>query len=142
MHPPATPAGSFSPKPDIILFNEGTNDGANNIVAPMTVVLNNLLTACPGTPIVVLEPFNGAEAANLQAAIANSTSPSTIHYLSTQGFYDTQFGGALHPTGPNDIGKVAPQIANAVRPILMKAFVDARAVSAEEEELIKQRRRQ
>jgi hypothetical protein len=103
----------------------------------MTAVLNNLMAACPGTPLVVLRPFNGdAQAANLQAACASSTNPALCHYVSTEGFYNTQFGGALHPTGPNDVGKVAPAIANAIRPILAAAIAAKHALSAEEQALV------
>ena len=127
----------FSPKPDLIIFNEGTNDGGNNITAAMTVVLNNLMAACPGTPLVVLRPFNGpAQAANLQAACAASTTPALCHYIDTNGFYDTQFGGGLHPTGPNDVGRVAPAIANAIRAILARSTVAGDTLTPEEQELI------
>jgi hypothetical protein len=108
----------------------------------MTTVLNSLMAACPGTPLVVLRPFNGdLQAANLQAACAASTTPSLCHYISTEGFYDTKFGGALHPTGPNDIGRVAPAIANAVRGILAQAVSQREAVSQEEAGLIAAARR-
>ena len=86
---------SFVPKPDLIVFNEGTNDGATNIVPAMTAVLNAVLGACPGSPIAVLRPFNGAQAANLVAAIAASANPSACTYVDTNGFYDEAFGGAL-----------------------------------------------
>ena len=111
----------FSPRPDIIVFNEGTNDGGNNITAAFGVVIAGLLAACPGTPIVVMEPFNGGQAANLQAVVANANSP-LVTYLDTTGFYDETFGGGLHPTGPNDVARIAPQIANKLRPILARSL--------------------
>ena len=114
---------SFSPQPDLIIFNEGTNDGTTNIVAAMAAVLNDVTAACPGTPIAVLRPFNGAQAANLQAAIAASAQPNASTYIDTTGFYDEKFGGALHPTGPNDLAKVAPRIAAAVRPLLLRGLL-------------------
>lgn len=85
----------------------------------MTEVLNNVSIACPGTPIAVLLPFNGNQRANLLAAVAATGNP-LVHFVDTAGFYDQQFGGGLHPTGPNDMSKIAPQIANAVRAIMMK----------------------
>ena len=127
----------FEPRPDLIVFNEGTNDGANNITLAMAAVLSSLMAACPGTPIVVLRPFNGnAQAANLQAACAASAQPALCHYVSTEGFYNTTYGGGLHPTGPNDVGLVAPAIANAVRPILAAAVAARHALSAEEQALV------
>ena len=76
-----------TPNPHIFPADEGTNDGSNNITAQMAVVLQNLIAACPGTPIVVMLPFNGAEAASLQAAIA-AVGSADVHYLDTTGFYD------------------------------------------------------
>jgi hypothetical protein len=112
---------SFTPRPDLILFNEGTNDGSTNITAQLGVVVAGLLAACPGTPIVLMLPFNGAEAASLQAAVANANNP-LVTYLDTTGFYDMTYGGGLHPTGPNDVARLAPQIANKLRPILAKSI--------------------
>ena len=128
------PLSRLTPPPPLF---RGTNDGAGNITLSMVAVLNDVMAACPGTPIVVLRPFNGdAQAANLQAACAASAAPALCHYVSTEGFYDTQYGGALHPTGPNDVARVAPAIANAVRPILAAALAARHALSAEEEALV------
>jgi lysophospholipase L1-like esterase len=112
---------SFSPRPDLILFNEGTNDGSNNITSQMAIVLQNLLIACPGTPIVVMLPFNGSEESNLKAAI-DTVNSNLISFLDTTGFYNQTLGGGLHPTGPNDVARIAPQIANNVRSILAKSI--------------------
>lgn len=114
-------ARSFDPAPDLIVLNEGTNDGTTNIVAPMIQVLNSLLAACPLTPIAVLRPFNGTEASNLQAAVEGCNEPARVYYVDTTGFYDETYGGDLHPRGPNDIGRIAPQVASALRPILATA---------------------
>ena len=124
----------FDPKPDIIVINQGTNDHWNpkiNITAQMTAALDGLLAAAPGTPIIVLEPFGGWEAANLLAAIAATSNPSTCHYINTTGFYNKTIGGGLydgglHPTGPNDLARIAPQVAAQLRPILFKSFLDSR----------------
>ena len=124
---------SFLPRPDLIVFNEGTNDGSNNLVPQMTAVLNSLFAACPGTPIAVLVPFNGAEAAGLAAAIAASDKPSLATLISTAGFYNTSFGGALHPTGPNDVARVAPQVAAKLRPLLVRSLA-ARYANEEQRE--------
>ena len=114
---------SFSPQPDLIVFNEGTNDGASNTVDAMTTVLNALLVLAPGTPIGVLRPFNGAQAANLQAAIAASRTPALSTYIDTEGFFNVSFGADalnLHPSGPNDIGRIAPRVAAALAPLLLQ----------------------
>jgi lysophospholipase L1-like esterase len=114
-------ARSFSPAPDMVVFNEGTNDGSTNIVAAMTGVLNGIIAACPGAIIVVLRPFNGNRASNLQAAIAACNNPPACHYVDTTGFFNTAYGADsmnLHPSGPNDVGLIAPQIAAQLKPLL------------------------
>ena len=100
------------PKPDIIVLNEGTNDGNNNISAALADVLGGLAAAAPGAPIAVMRPFDGSEDAALRAAVAAC---APCHYVNTSGFYSKAFGGALHPTGPNDVARIAPQVANALR---------------------------
>ena len=112
----------FTPRPDLIVFNEGTNDGSNDITQQMAAVLDALFDACPGTPVAVLIPFNGAEAANLAAAIAASAKPALATLIDTKGFYNQSFGGALHPTGPNDMARVAPQVAARLRPLLARSL--------------------
>jgi len=119
------------PKPDLIILNEGTNDGCDvitpgcvgtDITVPMTSVLKNLTSTCPGVPIAVLNPFNGGQTAHLKAAIAAAAS-ADIHYIDTTGFYNISLGGSLHPTGPNDVAQIAPKIASELRPLLYKSVL-------------------
>lgn len=126
------PRSFTSPKPDLIVLNEGTNDGCDtpypgckgtDITEAMTAVLKDLLAACPGVPIAVLEPFNGSQIKHLQAAVAASDSPD-VHYIETTGFYNLTYGGALHPTGSNDVAQIAPQIAKKLRPLLAKSILN------------------
>ena len=103
------------------MINIGTNDGGNNTVAAMTGLLNGLIAACPTVPIAVLRPFDGNQAGNLQAAIAECSSPGACHYVDTTGFFNTAYGAdslGLHPSGPNNLGLIAPQVAAALRPLL------------------------
>ena len=115
---------SFSPAPDAVIFNIGQNDGTTNTVAIMTALLNSVLAACPTAQVIVLRPFNGNQAANLQAAIAASSAPGRCFYIDTTGFFNTAYGSDslnVHPSGPNNIGIIAPQIAAAIKPILATA---------------------
>jgi hypothetical protein len=114
----------FTPKPDLIIFNEGTNDGNNNITASFISVLNSLMAACPNTPVAIMLPFNGAQKDNLLAIVA--ATPGTT-FVDTTGFYNQTLGGALHPTGPNDVARIAPQLAAKLRPILAKGIAAAAA---------------
>ena len=112
----------FTPKPDLIVFNEGTNDGNNNITASFISVLNSLMIACPNTPVAIMLPFNGAQKDNLLAIVAATLGTT---FVDTTGFYNQSLGGALHPTGPNDVARIAPQLAAKLRPILSKGIVAA-----------------
>ena len=115
-------ARSFTPAPALVVFNIGTNDGAANTVGAMVSVLNSIITACPGVPIAVLRPFNGNQTANLQAAIAACGNPSACRWIDTTGFFDVAYGAdglALHPSGPNNLGRIAPLVAAALRPLLV-----------------------
>ena len=106
---------AFAPAPSLIVLNEGTNDGNNNISAALAGVLAGLAAAAPGAPIAVMRPFDGSEDAALRAAAAAC---AACHYVNTTGFYSKAFGGALHPTGPNDVARIAPQVAAALRPLM------------------------
>jgi lysophospholipase L1-like esterase len=88
------PRSFTAPKPDLIVLNEGTNDGCDttkpgcvgaDITKPMASVLKNLTVACPGVPIAVMQPFNGGQTAHLQAAIKLAGS-GDIKFVSTEGF--------------------------------------------------------
>lgn len=125
------PRSFTSPKPDLIVLNEGTNDGCDvttpgcegtDIIALLTTVLKNLVSACPGVPIAVLELFNGGQITHLKAAVAAAGS-ADVHYIDTTGFYNLKYGGSLHPTGPNDVAQIAPRIAQKLRPLLAKSIL-------------------
>merc|ERR1712087_728936 len=112
-------------------MGEGTNDGCDttkpgckgtDITSAMTDVLRGLLGACPGVPIAVLQPFNGGQIQHLKAAVTAAAS-SNVHYVDTTGFYNLTFGGSLHPTGPNDVGRIAPMLAKTLRPLLVQSLV-------------------
>ena len=112
---------SFSPTPDLVVINIGTNDGATNTVTAMTGLLNALIAACPGKPIAVLRPFNGNQAGNLQSAIAACNAPASCAYVNTTGFFNTSYGADalnLHPSGPNNLTQIAPQIAAQLRTLV------------------------
>jgi len=123
---------AFTPMPDLIVLNEGTNDGCDttrpgcvglNITEAYAEFLGKLLGACPGVPIAVLLPFNGGQRGHIAAAVAAAGSPPEVHFIDTTGFYDLRLGGALHPTGPNDVARIAPKVAARLRPLLAKRIV-------------------
>ena len=114
-------ARSFAVAPDLLVLATGTNDGLADTVAAATGLLNGLIAACPGKPVAVLRPFNGAQAANLLAAIAACSAPAACHWVDTSGVFDPALGAdslGLHPSGPNNQAAIAPQIAALLRPLL------------------------
>jgi lysophospholipase L1-like esterase len=117
------PRSFFSPSPDLIALNEGTNDSgatASAVQAAMNLVLQNLLTAAsPKTKIVVMRPFNGSQAGALQAAVS-SVNSVRVEWLDTTGFFNPAYGSSdgTHPLGSNALGFIGPQVAAALNPIL------------------------
>ena len=106
---------------NLVVINIGTNDGGASTTSAMTALLNALIAAVPGKTIAVLRPFNGAQASNLQAAIAACSAPGACRWIDTTGFFDTTLGAdslSLHPSGPNNVGRIGPKVAAALRPLL------------------------
>lgn len=117
-------ARSFTPAPDLIVINYGTNDGVQGVAAgtfqaAFQAVLQGLLGATPSrTLIAVLRPFGGYMASSIQAAIAAVGSPR-VTYVDTTGFFATADSvDGIHPLGVANLGAIGPIIANAVRPML------------------------
>lgn len=115
---------TFTPNPDLIVINIGTNDSgaqASAVTAALVTVLQGLLAATPSsTPIAVLETFGGFQTAALQAAVTQVAS-SRVTFVSTAGFLNPAFGIDslnLHPSGPNNLGLIGPQVAAALAPIM------------------------
>ncbi len=113
----------------LIVLNEGTNDQGNASAAQITAAesaLNVLLLNYPGVPIAVLRPFGGFMAGEWQAAIAGCNAPAMVTYIDTTGFFNQAYGDdptGLHPSGPNNLGFIAPQVAMALRQVLNKSAV-------------------
>ena len=66
-------------------------------------------------------PFNGAEATNLQAAIAACSAPAQVHWIDTTGLLNPALGVdslGLHPSGPNNLATIAPALASLLRPLV------------------------
>lgn len=112
-------ARSFSPAPDYVVVNDGTNDGTS-VQANATSFLNGIIAATPKTTaIIILRPFSGTHAAELQAAIAACTDPSRITYKDTTGYFTTANSvDAVHPYGIENITHIAPLIAGDLRKLV------------------------
>jgi lysophospholipase L1-like esterase len=110
----------FTPQPDMIIINQGSNDGSADTTAGMTSILNNLLSACPNAAIVASTPMRASSApAHIIAAIAACNNPQRVRYLDTitVPYYNTAYGTdtlGYHPNGPNSVSFIAPKFAAAV----------------------------
>lgn len=115
----------FTPAPDLILINEGTNDGGD-ITTNATAVLNGLLAATPSsTKIAIVQQWNGTgHKAQWQAAITASTAASRVTYVDTTGWWSgSDASDGLHPYGYVNVADLAPRLAAAVGPLLTGASV-------------------
>jgi hypothetical protein len=112
---------SFSePEPDLIIFNEGTNDGSS-IATGMRAVVQALLQIAPNTRQLLLLPFNGSHAADLKTVVTTVGS-SKVSYGDTKGFFNTaDSSDALHPYGYANLAYIAPKMASLVTPLLTLA---------------------
>jgi lysophospholipase L1-like esterase len=124
---------SFAVAPDFIVLMEGTNDGGD-VTTAATTALNGLIAATTATTkIIVLRPFNGtAHASQLQAAIAACTTPARCAYIDTAGWFTTANSyDTLHPYGNENLIRIAPLAADAIRPYVqpLKGVRTARTVT-------------
>jgi hypothetical protein len=112
---------SFSdPEPDLIIYNEGTNDG-DRITSGMVAVVKALLKAAPNARQLLLMPFNGAHASELKAVVT-SVANSKVSYGDTTSFFNTaDSSDSLHPYGYSHLSFIAPKMASLVTPLLTLA---------------------
>ena len=117
----------LTPAPDLIAIVHGTNDQSATraaVTAALTGMLSDMLASTPTTTkIAVVRPLGGYQAAALQAGVAALNS-ARVHYVDTTGVLNPAFGIdslGLHPTGPNDLGMIAPALAALLLPILQPA---------------------
>lgn len=116
-------ARSFSPPPDLIVINYGENDGTSvgdtTFIANYAAVLTGLLSATPATTkIVCLVPFSQKKAADIASVIA-AVGSARVSKIDTTGMFSTSDSAdGLHPYGVANLGVIAPQVANKLRPLL------------------------
>jgi hypothetical protein len=110
---------AYPQPPDLVIYNEGTNDGAD-ITALFTGVVASVFGVVPATTKqLLLLPFDGAHAAEIQNVVQHFASGNTtgrVFYGDTAGFYDGADG--LHPFGYSHVGYIAPKVASLVAPLL------------------------
>jgi hypothetical protein len=118
---------SFSdPEPDLILYNEGTNDGGS-ITSGMVAVVQALLRAAPNARQLLLLPFNGSHASELKAVVT-AVGSSRVSFGDTKGFFNPlDSSDSLHPYGYANLAFIAPKMASLVTPLLILAPKGLRA---------------
>lgn len=113
----------FSHCPDVMIENEGTNDGsaaASDVQSAETTFLNAFSTTCPSTKVAVMRPFNGSQWSALQASVA-SFGNRNFSLLDTTGFLNVENGMDdynLHPIANNAVNYLAPQVAASLSKII------------------------
>merc|ERR1711935_498235 len=112
---------SFDPQPDLIIYNEGTNDGGD-ISTDFTAVVKAVQAAAPKAKQLLLLPFNLGHK-EIAKVVTDMAQPDQIYFGDTTGFYDQSDG--LHPFGYAHITQIAPKMAGLVWPLLPKAACSA-----------------
>jgi hypothetical protein len=100
---------------DLIEINEGQNDAVDVTTACISTVNAMLAVGKATMRVVLLQPFSGYHASDLQACASGVSSPGRVSYLSTTGF---ERSGYVHPPYWDEIGYIGPQIATKVRTII------------------------
>jgi len=104
---------------DMVVINQGTNDSSQPAATFKTAYSTFLATirkAYPNAKIVALRPFNGAQAAQIQAAVS-AAGDSRMFYVDTTGWVGTgDFSDGLHPNVQGS-SKITTQLVAAIKKI-------------------------
>lgn len=104
--------------PKLIVVNMGTNDGNNPITSTITEFLNSILAEV-SCKIIMIRPFSGSQAQNIQDAISSCDAPDRVVYVNTDGFFNTAHSSdGTHPYGFANIAEIAPKLANLLQQYL------------------------
>ncbi len=109
-------ARTFSPAPDIVIYNEGTND-STSITAGLVTVANGILAAAPSSKHLILVPFNGTHSSEITAAAASIGASATAQ--STSGWFDPADSvDGTHPYDYSHVALIAPELIPVVQGLL------------------------
>jgi hypothetical protein len=113
-------ARTYTPTPDLIVINQGQNDGAtgSGFQSQYASTLNAILAGIPNCPVVILIPFSQSHASDIPATVT-AVGNSRVHYITTSGFFDSSLSvDGVHPLGVAALDSLAPQVAEKLRPFL------------------------
>jgi lysophospholipase L1-like esterase len=107
----------FTPQPDFILLNEGTNDDSatsTTYIANYTTILNALHSVAPNATIMLIVPFNQHRITEI-ATLVSTFASSKVVSVQTSGFFDnTDSFDGIHPYGAESAGRIAPALLPGV----------------------------
>jgi len=112
---------SFLPAPDLIIYNEGTND-REDITATLTTIVKAHGALAPKAKQLLLQPFNGSHASEIKA-VASADKTGNVTYGDTTGFLNSStdtFDG-IHPWGSVHVGILAPRLIKLIIPLLLSS---------------------
>jgi len=107
----------FEPTPDLVIYNEGTND-RGNIAADFVAVVKAVKVAAPKAKQLLLLPFNGGHKEIAQ--VVSSFADPNIVFGNTTGFYNGANG--LHPFGYNHVAEIAPKVSDLALELLTAKY--------------------
>lgn len=111
------PRSFTSPAPDLVIYNEGTND-PGMIGSALPFVINGILNYAPNSRHLVLVPFNNSHSAEIASLVSGMANP-LVTYKSTSGLFNVKDScDGLHPYNYSHIGLIAPQLFPAIRAVL------------------------
>lgn len=109
-------------QPDLVVINQGTNDGSASATAfrsAYTTFMGTILAAYPSAKLAAMRPFNGAHAAEIKAEVDGRRAAGTtrVHYVDTTGWLvSADFTDGIHPN-EQDSQKAASALAAAIKTI-------------------------
>eukprot|EP01047_Picozoa_sp_COSAG01_P029374 COSAG01_NODE_2013_length_8643_cov_30.224081_8_plen_237_part_00 len=95
----------FQPAPDLVIYNEGTND-RGDISADFSAVVKAVKSAGAKSQLLLL-PFNLGHPEI--SKVVKDMADKSIVFGNTTGFYSGENG--LHPFGYNHVAEIAPKVA-------------------------------
>ena len=106
-----------SPAPDLVLYNEGTND-TGNPSANFTTIIGAIMALAPSARHLVIVPFNQVQASNYQAMVVAINNP-LVSLAGTAGYFNNSNStDGLHPIGAESAGQIAPKLLPSVQAAL------------------------
>ena len=101
--------------PDLVVYNEGTNDKgasvpASDVVAGLNNVVRGILTLAPGSKHLIMVPLDQAYATEISALVQSLRDPQ-VTFISTAGWFDpADSSDGTHPYNYANVAFIAPRL--------------------------------